>query len=360
MGYKITILSRALIVVLLLGLLALPSGCGSTATPVPETTELTFRNWEGDIAPEILASFEAQYGIKVHYLPYETQEEAIEEIRAGQVYDLVVLENQLIPSLVADGLLAEIDYGNVPNFKNISANFRDLAYDPGNIHAIPYSWGTTALVVRTDLVEQPVTRWDDLWDPRYAGKLMGWPLPRYMLGIALKSLGFSFNSENPEEVEAALQKLIALKPHITLRDWEPAVAAPYLASGEVVIAVGQADDVTAGQEANPAIQYVLPEEGAILWGDNFTIPASSPNKKAAEMLVNFLLRAEISAEIINSTYYWLPNDAALPLVNPEIRDNPAIFPSSGMLKNAEIVLPLSSEGEALHTAAWERFLAAGQ
>jgi len=279
MGYKTKTLMRALIFVLILGLLAAQSACGTaTLPPTPKTTELVFRNWEGDIAPEILAAFEAEYGIKVHYFPYETQEEAIDEIRAGKVYDLVVLENQLIPPLVADGLLAEIDHGNVPNFKNISANFRDLAYDPHNVHAIPYSWGTTALVVRTDLVEQPVNRWADLWDPRHAGRLMGWPLPRYMLGIALKSLGFSLNSENAQEVEAALQKLIALKPHITLRDWESAVAAPYLISGEVVIAVGQADDVTAGQEANPAIQYVLPEEGAILWGDNFTIPANSPNK----------------------------------------------------------------------------------
>jgi len=360
MGYKANTPIRTLIVVLALGLLAAQGACGAAATPPPKTTELIFRNWEGDISPEILTAFEAETGIKVRYLPYETQEEAVDEIQAGKVYDLVVLENQLIPPLVADSLLAEIDYGNVPNFKNISANFRDLAYDPHNVHSIPYSWGTTGLVVRTDLVAQPVTRWADLWDPHYAGRLMGWPLPRYMLGIALKSLDFSLNSENPQEVEAALQKLIALKPYITLRDWEPAVAAPYLIDGEVVIAVGQADDVTAGQEANPAIQYLLPEEGAILWGDNFTIPANSPNKKAAEQLIDFLLRAEISAQITNATYYWLPNDAALPLVNPEIRDNPAIFPSSDMLKNAEILLPLSPEGEVLYADAWQRFLAAGQ
>jgi spermidine/putrescine transport system substrate-binding protein len=352
------------IILISLIILNLLSACGSatlspTTTP-PQAKELILRNWEGDISQEILDAFQAEYGIPVRYLPYESQEEAIADMHAGQVYDVVVLENQLIPALVAEGMLAEIDYRNVPNFKNISANFRDLAYDPRNTHAIPYSWGTTALVVRTDLVEAPITRWADLWDPRYAGKLMGWPLSRYMLGIALKSLGYSLNSENPEEVEAALQKLISLKPYITLREWEPAVAAPYLVSGEVVIAVGQADDVTEGQKANPAIRYVLPQEGAILWGDNFTIPAGSPNKEAAEKLIDFLLRADIAAQIVNETYYWLPNDAALPLVKEEIRTNPAIFPSSDLLKNAEIVLPLSPEGEALHAAAWERFLAAGQ
>ncbi len=329
-----------------------------TATPQP--TELILRNWEGDISQTILDAFTAEYGFAVTYLPYESQEEAVADIEAGQVYDVVVLENQLILDLVAKGLLAEIDYRNVPNFKNISPNFRDLAYDPNNAHAIPYSWGTTGLVVRTDLVEEPVTRWADLWDPRYAGKVTGWPLSRYMLGIALKSQGYSLNSENPAELEAALQQLIALKPHITLMEWEPAVAAPHLVSGEAVISVGQADDVIEGRQQNEAITYVLPEEGGLLWGDNFVIPANSPNKEAAEMLINFLLRPEISAQIINQTYYWLPNDAAMPLVEPEIRDNPAIFPTSEMLQHAEILLPLSPAGEALHAQIWERFLAAGE
>ncbi len=335
-------------------------GCTYTPTPTPTESpvEITFRNWEGDISQDILDTFEEEYGIRVVYLPYDTEEEAAEDIRAGGVYDVVVLENQLIPLLVEEGLLAEIDYQNVPNFHNISPNFRDLSYDPKNIHAIPYSWGTTGLVVRTDLVDEPVTGWADLWDERYAGRLMSWPLSRYMIGIALKSEGYSLNSEDPEELEVALQKLIELKPHITLRDWEPAVAAPYLISGEVIIAVGQADDVTEGQSENPAIAYVMPEEGAILWGDNFTIPANSTHKTAAEQFINFLLSAEISAQIVNNTYYWLPNDAAMPFVNPEIRDNPAIFPPTEMLSNAEVLLPLSPEGETLYEDIWAQFLAA--
>jgi len=189
---------------------------------------------------------------------------------------------------------------------------------------------------------------------------MSWPLSRYLLGIALKSQGYSLNSEDPVQVEAALDKLIELKPHLILRDWEPAVAAPYLVSGEVVIAVGQADDVTAGKEENPAIEYVMPAEGAILWGDNFTIPAVSKQKESAEKLINYLLRAEVSAQIMNATYYWLPNDAAMPMVDEALRENPAIFPPASSLRGAEIILPLSPEGEELYKQAWQRFLAAGE
>ena len=333
---------------------------GDTALPAPtvEAAAITLRNWEGDISRDILDAFEAEYGIHVVYLPYDSQEQMVADLRAGQSYDVVVLENHFIPGLVESGLLAEINFQNVPNFKNISANFRDLTYDPGNRHSIPYSWGTTGLVVRTDLVAEPVTSWSALWEARYAGRVMGWTLPRYMIGIALKSAGYSLNSEKPQELEEALQRLLALKPAIRLVDWEAAVSAPYLVNGEVVIAVGQVDDAIIGQAQNPAIQYILPEEGGLLWGDNFTIPAASPNKAAAEQLINFLLRPEIAARIINDTYYWLPNDAALPLVNPAIRDNPAIFPTAAMLEKAEVLLPLSLEGEALYARIWDQFLAA--
>ncbi len=339
--------------ILLLGL----TTCTAKGLRATASNELLFRNWEGDISQSILDAFEEEYGIAVRYIPYESQEEAIADIRAGEAYDVVVLENQLIPNLVEDGLLGEINYQNVPNFKNISPNFRDLAYDPHNLHAIPYSWGTTGLAVRTDMVDPPITRWADLWDARYKGKIIAWPLPRYLLGIALKAQGYSLNSEDPEEIKLATQRLLELKPSLQLREWEPAVSAPYLVSGEAFIAMGQADDVTEGQKLTRSIEYVLPEEGGILWGDNFTIPANAPHKEAAEHFINFLLRPEISAQIINETYYWLPNDAALPLVNPEIRNNPAIFPLSDMLKNAEVLLPLSTEGEALYKQAWHHFLA---
>jgi spermidine/putrescine transport system substrate-binding protein len=347
--------------ILLIASVLLPGSLAACGAPTPTSAPaLIYRDWEGAMPQAVLDAFTAETGIPVTYLSYQVQEDAVAGMRAGEVYDVVVLENQLIPPLVVDGLLAQIDYRNVPDFRNISANFRDLVYDPQNAHAVPYSWGTTGLVVRTDLAEEPVTRWADMWDPRYAGKVIGWALPRYMIGLTLKSLGKSLNSEDPAELDAALQKLIELKPHMTLVEWESAVAAPYLVSGDAVVAVGQADDVIVGREQTPAITYILPAEGAILWGDNWTIPANSPRKEAAERLIDFFLRPEISAQITNETYYWLPNDAAPPFVEPEIRSNPAVFPPAQDLKNAEILLPLSAEGEALYEQIWQRFLAAGE
>jgi spermidine/putrescine transport system substrate-binding protein len=337
-------------------LLAILVGCNS-AQALPK--ELIYRDWEGAVPPEVFTAFTKETGIKVVYKTYSDQEAVVADIKAGKVFDVVVLENQLIQGAVKEKLLAEIDYKNVSNFKNISANFRDMAYDPRNLHSVPYSWGSTGLVVRTDLAGASITSWADLWNPRYAGKITGWILPRYMIGISLKSLGYSVNSEKPEELALALRHLLELKPNIHLLEWQSAVSAPYLIRGDAILAVGQADDLLAAQEQNSNVSYVMPSEGGILWGDNWTIPANSPNKAAAEALINFLLRPEISAKIINESHYWLPNDAALPLVNPAIRNNLAVFPSADSVKKAEILLPLSSDGDVLYQKIWEEFLKAG-
>ena len=358
---------KVLTTVALVGILIALVGCEvkptlpSTPTPPPLAEELVFYDWEEDMPQFVLDAFTEEYGVKVTYLTYESQlEEAMENMRAGEVYDVVVIDNYYVPTLVADGLLAEIDYRNVPNFDNISANFRDLAYDPGNKHSVPFNWGSTGLVVRSDLLEEPVTRWADLWDPRYAGKIAVRDDEPELLYVTLKSLGYSINSEDPNKLEAALERMLELRQAVRFVGPYAEDAVPALLSGEAVILVGWAEDVLAAREENEAIVYVLPEEGALLWGDNFVIPANSPRKYTAEVFLNFLLRPEISAQIVNQNYYATANEAAHPFIDPDIVNDPAIFPPNEDLTNAEVYLPLSPEIDKLCIEIWERFLAAGQ
>jgi spermidine/putrescine transport system substrate-binding protein len=180
-----------------------------------------------------------------------------------------------------------------------------------------------------------------------------------VIALTLKSLGYSANSENPDELQAALERLIQLKPGVVfLNDQDIDSLAKAEASGQVVAGMGYAGDAFAGQKLNAAITYVYPKEGALLWGDTFVIPADSPNPHTAEIFLNFLLRPEISAEIANSNHYATPNEAAFPLIDPEIFNDPFIFPPSDSLKNMEIILPLSSQGQALYDRIWAQFLAA--
>lgn len=352
----------------LIASLIIPLTSCATATPTPEPTptpiplaeELVFYDWEDDMPQSVLDAFTHEYGVQVRYLVYESQEEAIANMRAGEVYDVVVMESRFIPLLAQEGLLAKLDQKNLPNLRNISANFRELAYDPNNNYSIPYNWGTTGLVVRSDFVEQPVTRWADLWDSRYTGRVGLWMgQRREVISLTLKSLGYSANSENPQELEEALQRMISLKSHvITLEDFDLASSADIMADGGAIITMGYASDVLYGKEQNPAIQYVLPQEGALLWNDTFVVPSTSQNLYTAELFLNFLMRPEVNATIVNENGYATPNEAAYLFIEPDILNNPVIFPSTEDLVNAELVLPLTPAGQRLYDEIWERFTTA--
>lgn len=346
--------------------LGLLSACGDSeppakSAPPPLAKELTLYNWVEYMPQSVLDAFEQEYGIKVNYVVYESQEKAVEELRAGKVCDVVVMAPEQIPRLIREGGLAAIDFRNIPNFKYVSANFRDLTFDPGNRYSIPFHWGATGLLVRTDLVKRPITRWSDLWDPSFAGKIALWPIPRSVIPIALKSQGYSINTTNPAELEATLQRLLKLKPNAFFVGNENPSIVPTLVEGRAVIAYGWAyDALTAKKQGLTTIQYVLPKEGTILWEDNFVIPANSPRRREAELFLNFVLRPEIVGQIVNESYYAMPHDAARPFIQPEILKNPLIYPPNEQLQEAELTLPLSAEGDALYDALWERFVANGK
>ncbi len=337
------------------------SACGvptarPTATSAPLAREIRLYNWADYMPQSVLEAFTAETGIRVNYVAYESQEEAIANIRAGEVYDLVVLEKDLLPIAIEGGLLAPLDYRNIPNFRNVAPNFRDLAYDPDNRHSIPFHWGTTGLLVRSDEVTVPIRRWADLWDPRWDGRVVVWPIPRDLFAIALKSLGYSANSEDPAQVEAALAQLLKLKASAIFLDNTAPSITPMLESGQALIGVGWAYDALTARNGGLPIEYVLPQEGTILWGDHLVIPANSPRRHEAELFLNFILRPEISAQIINESYYPMANDAARPFILPELLNDPIIFPPNDSLADVEIILPLSPQGQALYDALWERFL----
>lgn len=338
------------------------AGCQQAESPSPVLAkEIVFYDWQEDMPQSVLDAFTKEYGIKVKYLVYDSQEEAIANMQAGQSYDIVVMESRYIPQLVKENFLAELDQRNLSNLKNLSANFRELTYDPGNRYSIPFNWGTTGLIVRSDLVKEPVTRWADLWDKRYAGRNALWfGQPREVVGLTLKSLGYSANSDKPEELEAALARLLELQPAV-IKIEDPNVQWPeVLADGQVVVAMGYAVDVIAGQKLNPSITYILPKEGALMWNDTFCIPVKSPNKFTAELFLNFLMRAEINAKIVNENLYATPNEAAYSFIKPDIFNNPLIFPKNKEVIDAELILPMSPEGEKHFAEIWEKFIQAGK
>jgi spermidine/putrescine transport system substrate-binding protein len=201
-----------------------------------------------------------------------------------------------------------------------------------------------------------VTRWADLWDPQFAGKAALWTsTPRHTLGIALAMLGYSVNTEDPVELQAGIDKLAEIKDRVIWLGDED-TSADRLNSGEVVIAMGWAYDALAARESGAPVDYVLPEEGPILWSDSFVIPSTSQARYLSELLLNYLLEAEVNARLMEQNYYAMPNDPALELIDRDLFNDPIIFPSSIELQNAQMLQPLSAEGYERSNAIWDQFL----
>lgn len=330
------------------------AGCAPKEPPLP--TELTFHYWADYFPPEVLEAFTQEYGIKINYRPFETTDSAVMAIRSGEVVDLSILTPNQVPMLISGGHLARIDQRpQLLNFKNISANFRDLNYDPGNRYTVPFTWGSQGILVNRDLTNIEITRWADLWKPELAGHVGYWETTD-MLAVGLKALGYSINSEDALELNAARQKLALLRQNAFLIPIDEPSLVPFLKSGKIWVGVGWAYDALNTQAEGLNTEYILPEDGTILWSEVYVIPASTRSLPAAMRLLDFLLRPEISAQIMEWKLTASPNDPAMELLSPQLRDNPLVFPAAKFLEKSEIYLPLSPEGQKRFDEAWQNYL----
>jgi spermidine/putrescine transport system substrate-binding protein len=342
--------------IVMISVLAL-AACSPPPAPPTAPPVLTLYNWAEYMPQSVLDEFEGETGIHVDYRTYDSQDEAATSIQSGMAYDVAVIAYDWVPTLRREGLLAKLDYQNLPNFKNIGPQFRNLFYDPDNSYTVPYLWGTTGLLVRTDLVKQPVTRWADLWEQEFAGNILVRPVASELFGAALLAHGAMLNSEDPAELAAALSHLEALKPRLEFVPVETEDALRPLLLGEATVMIGWNGDALTARAENPAITYVLPEEGAIAWVDNFVISARSSHKAEAEAFINFVLRPEISARISEAYYYPSANDAANQHVDDSLRTDPLVFPPAEDVAQLTFYTPHSTEVEQLYEKLWHEFQA---
>lgn len=354
-------LSLFLLLVLLLALIGCQTKAAPTATPsvgetpapTPEPTEpelakeLHVFNWSEYIDPEIYGDFEAEFGVKVIEDTFASNEDLLAKLQAGATgYDIIVPSDYMVTIMIELGLLAELDYGNIPNFANIDPKFQDPPYDPGNKYSVPYQWGTTGIGYNSDEFDEPPDSWGYLFDPEmaseYAGSMSMLNDERETIGAALKYLGYSLNTTSEQELEEAKQLLIQQKEWVKTYDSEQ--YEDLIAADETLLAHGWSGDFFMAAEDDERIWYVIPQEGAVIWADNLCIPKSSEEKYTAEVFINYLLRPEVGAKISNFTWYASPNKAAEEFIDAEILEEPAIYPPPEVMEKLEW---LRDVGEAL-------------
>ncbi|RME50388.1 MAG: spermidine/putrescine ABC transporter substrate-binding protein [Caldilineae bacterium] len=324
--------------------------------------ELHVYNWSEYIDPEVYTAFEEKYGVKVIEDTFSSNEELLAKLQAGAAgYDVIVPSDYMVEIMIDQGLLAELNHDNIPNLSNLSPLFNNPPYDPGLKHCVPYQWGTTGIGYNTEEFDEPPDSWAYLFDPdmasQYAGKITMLNDSREAIGAALKYLGYSLNTTNEAELEEAKQVLLAQKPFLYSYDSDQ--FEDLIAADEVIIGHGWSGDYFAAAVEDERIWYVIPKEGAVVWADNLCIPASSKNQYTAELFLDFILQPEIAAQITNFTWYASPVEAANEFIDPEILNEPAIYPSAETMQRLEWIQDVG-EATPLYERIWTEVKAAGQ
>lgn len=312
--------------------------------------ELNLFNWSEYMPQSVIDKFEEKYGVKVNYGTYSSNEEMLAKLMAGaSQYDLTVASGYMVDIMAKKGLLQEVDFNYIPNFKNIGDEYKNTEFDPGNKFSVPYMWGGSVIAVNTDKVTIPITGYKDLWDPSLKNSLVVLDDHREIIGMALMKLGYSSNETDEKKLEEAKEELKKLIPNIKAYDSDS--PKTLLINGEAKAGLVWGAEAYLAQQENPSIKPVLPEEGISLWQDSFVIPKDAPNKRAAEEFINFILDPEISAEISKEFPYANPNMAAHQFIDKKVLENPAVYPPAEALAKGEYIKDVG-EATAIYDRIW--------
>ncbi|CAH0533503.1 Spermidine/putrescine-binding periplasmic protein [Vibrio stylophorae] len=291
-----------------------------------EEQTLYFYNWSEYIPSDVLEQFTKETGIKVIYSTYESNETMYAKLKThGDGYDLVVPSTYYVSKMRNEGMLQKIDHSKLSNFSQLDPNFLNKPFDPNNDYSIPYIWGATGIGVNTEMVDKnSVTSWADLWNPAYEGQLMMMDDSREFFHIALRKLGYSANTTNPEEIKAAEAELKKLMPNVLVFNSD-FPANPYMA-GETSLGMLWNGSAYAARQDGAPIEIVWPKDGAIFWMDSIAIPAGAKNVDAAYKMIDFLLRPENAAKIAVEIGYPTPVKGAYPLLPKSFVEDPNVYP----------------------------------
>ena len=320
-----------------------------------DSNTLYVLNWGDYIDEALLTQFEEETGIQVNYTTMATNEEMMVKLEeADCIYDVCFPSDYIIERLIQKDLLHELNKDNIPNLQYIDERFLDLDFDPENKYSVPYMWGTVGILYNTTMVQEPVTSWDILWDETYADQILMYDSIRDTIGVALMKLGYSINTRNEADIQAAEEALIAQKPIVQAYLGDP--IKDRLISGGAAMGIVYSGDAMWCMYENPDLAYAVPETGSNLWFDNIIIPKTSDNTEAAEAFINFLCDPEVAAQNAEYIGYSTPNAAALEILGDEYINNPTYNPPQELLDKCEIFHDLG-DFITVYNDAWNRIKA---
>ncbi len=339
----------ALLAVFMLGTF---SACGSDAD---NGNKLYVYNWGEYIEPAVLDMFEEETGIEVIYDEFETNESMYSKVSAGAaLYDLVCPSDYMISKMITEDLLQPINWDNIPNRVHIGAEYweQTAGFDPALEYSVPYCWGTVGILYNTTLVEEPIDEWSDLWDAKYTDEVLMQDSVRDAFMVAQKMLGYSCNSTDEAELQAAKKALTDQKPIV--QAYVVDQVRDKMIGGEAAIGVIYSGEAIYTQYENPDLEYVIPKEGSNVWIDCWVIPKGARNVENAEKFINFLCRPDIALMNFDYITYSTPNTSAWEMIeDEEIKYSEIAFPNLSDY-SLEVYSYLGEDAETLYNNLWKQ------
>lgn len=314
-------------------------------------------NYGEYIDPEVIKMFQEETGIEVVYDEYETNEIMFAKIASDpSSYDVVCPADYMVSRMISLDMVEPLDYEQLPNTaEHIGKQFFEAmeAFDPGNQYAIPYFWGTVGILYNTTMVDDPVTSWDILWNPKYKGEILMQDSVRDAFMIPMIRNGFSINTVDPAEVEIATQDLIAQGPLV--QAYVVDQVRDKMIGNEAALGVIYSGEALFCQWENEDLEYVVPDEGSLVWFDSWVITKNARNKENALKWIDFLSRPEIALMNFEFITYSVPNVTAWDMIDDEeVRNSEIAFPGEDILDRCYSEEYLGEEGEMLYAEAWKK------
>jgi putrescine transport system substrate-binding protein len=342
------------------------------AAPAEEEKVLHVFNWSDYIAEDTIKNFEAQTGIKVTYDVFDSNDVLETRLLAGNSgFDVVVPSASFLERQIKAGVFQKLDKSQLPTLKNMDPDVmqRVALHDPGNEYSVDYFWGTTGIgyneaKVKKILGDTPLDSWNFIFDPKQIAKFKDCGVSVLdasdeILKITLAWMGRDPNSQKEEDLKAAEEKLMAIRPFI--RKIHSSQYIEDLANGDLCVAVGWSGDilqsrdraVEAGQ--GTVVKYVIPKEGTIVWFDTLAVPADAKHPKNAHAFINYLMDPQVAANNSNFVNYANGNAASLPMVNDEVKNDPGIYPTPEVKAKLFPSLSYNEDFTRLMTRMWTKF-----
>jgi putrescine transport system substrate-binding protein len=329
-------------------------------------------NWSDYITPEVLERFTAETGIQVVYDVYDSNDVLEARLLAGQSgYDVVVPTSSYLARQIPAGVYQPLDLSQIPNAEGLDPDLMQAvqAHDPGNEHSVIYMWGTNGIGWNVDMVHErigedgPTDSWSMVFDPEIASQLADCGISFLdsqsdMFPVALQYLGLDPNSTDEADLEQAAALMESVRPYV--RYFHSSQYITDLANGEICVAVGWSGDVLIAMDraeeagTGAEIEYTIPVEGTIEWFDLMAIPVDAPNPENAHAFINFILQPDVVAEITNYVFYPNAVPASLDYVDPEIAEDPSIYPPEEVMANLFPSPVYDARTDRVMTRLWTR------